>query len=304
MIYLNSFTLPSEKKELDYFYPTPEEKDRRLREGDYKMGTTTHISSYPFCIFRYRNMPKIDFEPITILYGGNGSGKSTILNVIAEKLKLRRSTVYNRTEFFDDYVSLCRCEKGDIPAESRMVTSDDVFEYLLDIRRINEGIDTRKDALADEYAEIKGDMKSGNGFRMESLDDYQALKQRLDVSGKTMSQYIKSRLRENIPEFSNGESALKYFTNGIRDNALYLLDEPENSLSPEFQLDLKQFLEDSARFFSCQFIIATHSPFLLAMKGAAVYDLDSEPPCVRRWTELENVRRYYRFFKEHEEELE
>lgn len=42
----------------------------------------------------------------------------------------------------------------------------------------------------------------------------------------------------------------------IKDNGLYLLDEPENSLSPEKQQELVRFLEDSARFFGCQFVIA------------------------------------------------
>ena len=65
-----------------------------------------------------------------------------------------------------------------------------------------------------------------------------------------------------------------------------------------------KFLEDSARFFGCQFVISTHSPFLLAMRGAKIYDLDEDPVDVKRWTELENVRVYYEFFREHEGEFE
>jgi predicted ATPase len=90
-----------------------------------------------------------------------------------------------------------------------------------------------------------------------------------------------------------------YFTEQIKDNALYLLDEPENSLSAKLQLELAKFIEESARFYNCQFIISTHSPFLLSMNGAKVYDLDSYPVETKRWTELENVRIYYDFFKEH-----
>lgn len=56
-------------------------------------------------------------------------------------------------------------------------------------------------------------------------------------------------------------------------------------------------------FFDCQFIISTHSPFLLAMNGAKIYDLDENPVDVKRWTELENVRMYYNFFKEYEREF-
>ena len=84
---------------------------------------------------------------------------------------------------------------------------------------------------------------------------------------------------------------------------VYLLDEPENSLSPARQQELLKFLEDSARFFGCQFIIATHSPFLLSMRGAKIYDMDEETVDVKRWTELENVRIYYEFFKKYEREF-
>ena len=65
-----------------------------------------------------------------------------------------------------------------------------------------------------------------------------------------------------------------------------------------------RFLEDSVRFYGCQFVISTHSPFLLAMRGAKIYDLDENPVDVKRWTRLENVRAYYDFFKKHEREFQ
>ena len=65
-----------------------------------------------------------------------------------------------------------------------------------------------------------------------------------------------------------------------------------------------RFLEDSARFFGCQFVIATHSPFLLSMRGAKIYDMDEERVDVKRWYELENVRVYYEFFQKYKEEFE
>ena len=102
---------------------------------------------------------------------------------------------------------------------------------------------------------------------------------------------------------SNGESAFAYFTNAIREDALYLLDEPENSLSPKLQIELAEFLESSARFYGCQFVISTHSPFLLSMRGASVYDLDANPISVKKWTELENIRTYYDFFHKHSDEF-
>ena len=108
---------------------------------------------------------------------------------------------------------------------------------------------------------------------------------------------------KNVREHSNGESAFLYFTEKVTENALFLLDEPENSLSPAKQQELVKFIEDSARFFGCQFVIATHSPFVLAIRGAKIYDLDEEPVDVKRWTELENVRAYYDFFKKHASEF-
>lgn len=101
-----------------------------------------------------------------------------------------------------------------------------------------------------------------------------------------------------IEERSNGESSLSLFVDAIRDNALYVLDEPENSLSPQNQLQLKYFIEDSVRNHGCQFIISTHSPFLLSLKSARIYDIDSVLVRECRWTELPSVKVYKDFFEE------
>ena len=61
--------------------------------------------------------------------------------------------------------------------------------------------------------------------------------------------------------------------------------------------------ENAVRFFGCQIVAATHSPFLLAMRGAKIYDLDADPVDVKRWTELENVRQWRDFFREHESDF-
>lgn len=108
-----------------------------------------------------------------------------------------------------------------------------------------------------------------------------------------MSKYGRKNLVENIREQSNGESTLFCFSGKIKENRLYLLDEPENSLSPGKQLELVDFLTDSARFFNCQLVIATHSSFILSPQGAKIYDLDECKVDVKKWTELENVNRTY-----------
>lgn len=138
---------------------------------------------------------------------------------------------------------------------------------------------------------------------MKSLEDYEQLKRVNNARRKTQSRFVRGELMDNVREYSNGENAYRYFVENIGENALYILDEPENSLSPKRQLELKGFLEDSARYFGCQFIISTHLPFLLSLKGAKIYDLDEQPAKTKKWTQLENVRIYNEFFISHNDEF-
>ena len=208
-------------------------------------------------------------------------------------------SVFNKSNFFQDYLDFCDYKlKVRLPVNSRVITSDDVFDYMLNIRSMNEGIDRKKESLFDDYLDAKY-----ADFQMRSLDDYERLKKVTKARRLTQSRYVRSELMDNIREYSNGESAFIYFSEKITENGLFLLDEPENSLSPARQQELVKFLEDSARFFGCQFVISTHSPFLLSMRGAKIYDLDEDPADVKRWTELENVRAYYTFFRDHSEEF-
>ena len=285
MIYLQTFRMPAREDEEAFFSDPTDPRNQR----------TCYTTKYPFHVFRYRQLPEFTFEPVTILYGGNGSGKSTILNVMAESLHLRRGAVYNRSDFFGDYAALCRSTHRPIPKGSRVITSDDVFDHLLDVRCINDGIDTARVRLLEQYVTDRH-----THHPLKSLEDYEAWRRRADAQSMSQSRFLREHLMENVAERSNGESALAYFTQSIGENALYLLDEPENSLSAALQLELKRFLEDSVRFFGCQLVLSTHSPFLLSMAGAKIYDLDQTPPRPSPWTELENVRVYRAFFRERE----
>ena len=133
-------------------------------------------------------------------------------------------------------------------------------------------------------------------FQLTTLDDYAEFKRRNEAKRTTKTSYVTRRLPKELSGKSNGESAFSYFTNEIKEDTLYLLDEPENSLSPMLQAELAAFLEDSARFYNCQLVISTHSPFLLSIKNAKIYDLDSVPVITRPWTDLENVRAYFKLF--------
>lgn len=285
MIYLNAFKFPNEDREINFIT---------------EIKRTCYDSFYPFNILSRCEFERIDFESITILYGGNGSGKSTALNAIAEKAGIKRDSIFNKSNFYSDYLKMCEMEiVKDIPKNSRIITSDDVFDYMLNIRNLNEGIDLKREELFDEYIDTKY-----SKFVLKSMEDYEQLKKVNTVRRKSQSGFVRDSLMNNIRELSNGENAFRYFTEKIGENGFFILDEPENSLSPKRQVELVRFIEDSARFFGCQFIISTHSPFLLATNKAKIYDLDSNPVEVKKWTELENVRTYYEFFKNFEKEFD
>lgn len=284
MIYLNSFKFVDEVREYKFI-------------SDEKR--TCYDSFYPFNILSKNQFERIDFNTITILYGGNGSGKSTALNIIAEKININRDSIYNKSNFYNDYVNMCEVDiEYEIPKKSRIITSDDVFDYMLNVRNINEGIDNKREKIFKEYLDNKY-----SKFQMKSIEDLHILRKVNEARSKTQSKYVRHNLIDNVREYSNGENAFRYFISNIEENGLYILDEPENSLSPKRQIELVKFIEDHARYLNCQFIIATHSPFMLSIRGAKIYDLDENPVDIKRWTELENVREYYDFFKEHENEF-
>lgn len=284
MIYLDSFKFVNENREYDFIL------DEKI---------TCYDSFYPFKILSKNQFERVDFDRITILYGGNGSGKSTALNIIAEKIKVHRDSIYNKSNFYSRYVDMCEVNiENDIPEKSRIITSDDVFDYMLNIRNINEGIDNKREKLFEEYLDNKY-----NRFQMQSIDDYDKLRKVNESRSKTQSKYVRHNLMDNVREYSNGENAFRYFISKIEESGLYILDEPENSLSPKRQIELVKFIEEHARYLGCQFIIATHSPFILSLKGAKIYDLDENPVDIKRWTDLDNVRQYYNFFKNHENEF-
>ena len=283
-LYLSAFYFPGEEAETDFMF-------------DLK--TTYDQSVYPYGVLPRAGLEEIIFRPVTILYGGNGSGKSTALNIIAEKLHLTRSSAYNRSRFFEGYVDRCRVTVDEkIPQNSRIITSDDVFDMMLDIRSINEGIDRKREQLAEDYYVLKDEK-----FQLRSLDDLDHLHRVTQARSKTKSRFIENESGKSLRERSNGESALMYCQSRIEMDTLCLLDEPENSLSPENQVILADFLAESVRYCGNQLVISTHSPFLLALPGAKIINLDERSRIVDNWTELKNARVYYDFFKKHADEF-
>lgn len=262
---------------------------------EFELPEKEDYSGYPFHLFLEKKFYDIKFDTITIFYGDNGSGKSTLLNVITETINKDKKVIERRnnlvkTEYFDIYMNECKYYvENNIPIGSKMICSEDIFQNILFKRKDNQKKNSARENLKKQYLQYKY-----NPINYESLED---LSLSVETRKKTQSKFIKSRIEENSREFSNGQTALDFFDKELQENSLYLLDEPENSLSPKFQLELVQLINELTRFFKCQFIIATHSPFLLSIPNAKIYSLDEIPVTEKKWYELENMQIYYNFFK-------
>ena len=260
---------------------------------------TVYTSCYPYNIFSNKELENVEFDDITIFYGSNGCGKTTLLNIISEIINANRHSEFVCGDYFKDYLDLCDLKYTASQNKSQFLSSDDVFDYIMNARYINKGVDSLRNDISKEYQ----DLKHNDDYNFKGFDDYEKMKKMTEAKRITESKYIKNRMRLNIDTYSNGETAMNYFINKIDKNCVYLLDEPENSLSVSYQLELKKFIEDSARFFQCQFVISTHSPILLSLKNAKIYNLDSVPVCCCKWTDLPNVRKYFDFFMEYKDDF-
>ena len=292
MIYVKRLILPSDAAETSVI--TAEKR-------------TCFSSFYPFKLFPMKGLRSLELGELTMFYGGNGSGKSTLLNVLAGCLDADRYSDFNSSPFFDRYVSLCHTELLRHPPRSTVLTSDDVFDYVLSARDVNSRIDQRREELFDKYVAVRGEaLQNPDIGLLHGLDDYARWRDTRDILSKrrSQSQYVRERNARDVDLYSNGETSMRYFLDRIDRDGVYLLDEPENSLSVEYQIELADYLRSALRSSRVQLVVATHSPILLSIEGAKIYDLDACPVAECGWTELPNVRRYFGFFISRREEFE
>ncbi len=92
----------------------------------------------------------------------------------------------------------------------------------------------------------------------------------------------------SLHNMSHGESFLALVENRFSSDSLYFLDEPEAALSPQRQLSLLTYIHQLAQD-NCQFIIATHSPIILAYPDAWIYQIDENGLARAQWDDLEHV---------------
>ena len=168
-----------------------------------------------------------------------------------------------------------------LPENSRYIKSEDI---LYEIKKIQQK------AILE------------HGLTYDYMQEGLSLEKAQSVLNKKKEQRIENIIFSQ-EKYSNGETSLQFFQEYLLPNALYLLDEPEVSLSPANQVALAQEINELTHYLGCQFIIATHSPFMLGTLNAKIYNLDAREYEVTPWYKLENVRYFYDFFKKHEKEF-
>lgn len=248
---------------------------------------------YPYHVFRDKYVEPFVFSPITVFYGSNGCGKSTLLNVIARKLLLPGYEVYAYGEkYMGEFTAECGYDLGEneqgykisVPRTGRYIKSEDI---LFEIKKIQQ-----EEALERGYVY---DLTQKGTSREKAEEKYHSR-----IGLNTMTDILQFAQEK----YSNGETAMQMLQDAMVPDTLLLLDEPEVSLSPQNQIRLAEEMNTLARYCSSQFIIATHSPFLLGTLQAKIYNMDEQEIRECRWSELDNVRFFYDFFKKHQRDFE
>jgi len=131
----------------------------------------------------------------------------------------------------------------------------------------------------------------GAYFSSDIFRDFAVILDEFAVSDPGILKYFGGH---SLMNQSHGQSLLSYFSSRYSLKGLYLLDEPETALSPASQVRLIRIIGEAAARGDAQFIIASHSPILLACPGAVIYSFDEVPPRVVAYEETE----YYKVYKE------
>jgi predicted ATPase len=198
---------------------------------------------YPFSLPAVRNLDALDLHPkVTYFVGENGTGKSTLLEALAVKLGFNPEGGSRNFQF-----------------ETRASHSE-LHQFL----RIERG---------------RARPRDGFFLRAESFFNVATEIERLDSEPSTAPPIANSYGGSSLHEQSHGESFFTLLLNRFGGQGLYLLDEPEAALSPQRQLAALVRIHDLVQLQS-QFIIATHSPILLAYPEATIY------ACTERGLEL------------------
>ena len=197
------------------------------------------FNRYPFFLPAVRSFDQIDLHSkVTYFVGENGSGKSTLLEAIAVSLGFNAEGGSKNFRF------------------GTRRSHSELHEYL----RVAKGFRRPRD---------------GFFLRAESFFNVATEIENLDAEPSFSPPVINSYGGRSLHEQSHGESFLALMTERFSGQGLYILDEPEAALSPQRQLAVLSRIHDLVLDDS-QFIIATHSPILMAYPDACIYQCSKD----------------------------
>ena len=237
-----------------------------------------NTGSYPWSVPFVRDRSTLTLTtPITFLVGENGSGKSTWMESVAYAAHM-------------------------IVAGSDDVSTDATLAHVRSLGnelRLTWGKRNRKGFFlrAEDYFGFVRRLAQLRAALQKDLDETEAeFKNKGDYARALATGPQRGQLRATVERYggdldarSHGESFLTFFNARFIPGGLYLLDEPEAALSPIRQLSLLRLIREKVAQ-EAQFIIATHSPILLALPEATIYTFDASPPTPITWDETEHVR--------------
>lgn len=238
-----------------------------------KHGPPGDGAPYPFSVPQIRTLPQLDVNvPVTFFVGENGSGKSTLLEGIAAAAEL-------------PYMGSSR----DVALDPTLAHAEQLGAALrlAWARRSRQGFFLRAE---DFFGRLKGLARTEARVLREKAEALAGV--RVDVprvlEGAHPDERGANAFLNAFDNRSHGESFMDLFSKRIRPGGLYLLDEPEAPLSPRRQIAFLDVLRHAAQA-GAQFIIATHSPILLACPGARIYSFDQTPIAEVAYADLEHV---------------
>ena len=232
---------------------------------------------FPYSVPAIRSLPEVAFpSAVTFFVGENGSGKSTLMEGIAAAANL--PAVGSESIESDPSLSAQRQlgRKLKLVWEKRthrgfFLRAEDFFGFARQVSKLRAEMQERLAAIDEEYegrsAYAKGLAKGPAAGSLAELE---------------------RRYGVDLDANSHGQSFLKLFQSRFVPGGLYLLDEPEAPLSPQSQLALIAMLNAMVAQ-QAQFIIATHSPILLAFPRATIYSFDEQPVRPVPFADLEHV---------------
>jgi predicted ATPase len=241
------------------------------------LSSGNHETAFPFNVPTISTLTDIEFEaPVTFFVGENGSGKSTLLEAIAVATNLPAVAAAPTKD--DDTLKAQRSLAKQMRLAWAHRTHRGFFLRAEDFFGFARSLSRERDEFRKQVAEIEAEYK-----------DRSAHARGLALGPIRNSLSATEQTFQKVEANSHGQAFFQLFRSRFVPGGLYLLDEPETPLSPLSQLALLSMLKEMVGE-DAQFIIATHSPILLALPGARILDFDARPVRWAAYEELEHVK--------------